>query len=172
AWNGAFKCHRDSSITCDDPEFIILKETKWGVCWQMTLQCRKCKFNTPEYKLYKEVPTKKPGPNAGAPNIGLGIGLQDTPVGNTRARLMLANMDAPPPARSSMQITSSIVSEKVTELNKKDMSAKLQLVGEINKERGNDPTQINIAMDGRYNSTTIVSRKKPGQNASHAIGLA
>ena len=27
-------------------------------------------------------------------------------------------------------------------------------------------------MDGRYNSTTISSREKPGQNASQAIGIA
>ena len=31
---------------------------------------------------------------------------------------------------------------------------------------------MNIAMDGWYNSVTIAIRKKPGQNASQAIGLA
>ena len=41
--------------------------------------------------------------NPGAPNIGLGIGLQDTPLGNKGVRLLMSNMDMPHPARSSMQ---------------------------------------------------------------------
>ncbi len=71
-----------------------------------------------------------------------------------------------------MQRTSNKVARAVTELNTQDMADEVELVKYINRKRGNDPCQMNIAMDGRYNSTTITSRKKPGQNASQAIGLA
>ena len=43
---------------------------------------------------------------------------------------------------------------------------------DINQKREYKPSEINIAVDARYNSMTIVSRKKPGQNASQAIGIA
>ena len=52
------------------------------------------------------------------------------------------------------------------------MDEKVELLKEINTKRGNNPSQINIAMDGRYNSVTIAKRKKPGQNASQAVGVA
>ena len=81
----------------------LVNEEKRGVCWKVTLKCVKCCFQTPEFKLYKEVSTRNPGPNPGAPNIGLGFGLHDTPLGNKGARLLMATMDLTPPARSSMQ---------------------------------------------------------------------
>ena len=43
------------------------------------------------------------------------------------------------------------------------MAEKVELLKEINTKRGNDPSEINIAMDGRYNSVTIASRKKPSR---------
>ena len=46
------------------------------------------------------------------------------------------------------------------------MDEKVELLKEINTKRGNNPSQINIAMDGRYYSVTIAKRKAPGQNAS------
>ncbi len=171
-WNTAFTCHSKASPGCNQPEINILKEVKWGLCWKVTLQCVKCQFTAPEHKLYDEVKTDKPGPNAATTNVGLAVGLQDTPVGNTRARLLMANMDIPPPCRSSMQRTSYRVSRAVTELNNRDMAEKVELLKDINSRRGNKRDEINIAMDGRYNSVTITSRKKPGQNASQAIGLA
>lgn len=153
AWNGVFKCHRES-LQCKEPAFDIAKETKWGMCWKMSFKCVKCDFETQEYKLYQEAENKKPGPNPAAANIGLAIGLQDTPVGNTRARLLMANMNIPPPTKTSMQRLSNIVSDNVTQLNKGDMLAKLKVVREVNENRGNEPNEINMEMDGRYNSKT------------------
>lgn len=52
------------------------------------------------------------------------------------------------------------------------MPGKVKIVKAINKKRRGNPNEMNIAMDGRYNSTTDTSRKKPGQNPAQAIGLA
>ena len=172
SWNTAYRLHRQESSQCDMPHMVIANERKWGVCWRLTLRCVNCEFHTPEFKLYREIISNKPGPNPGAPNIGLGIGLQDTPLGNKGARLLMSNMDMPPPARSSMQRTSKIVSKTVKDLNDRDMAQKVEMLKDINIKRGHEASEINIAMDGRYNSVTIASRKKTGQNASQAIGVA
>ena len=84
----------------------LANEKKWGVCCKITLKCVKCCLRTPEFTFYQDVSTRNPGPNPEAPNIGLGIGLQDTPLGNKGARLLMATMDVSSPARSSMQRTS------------------------------------------------------------------
>ena len=57
-------------------------------------------------------------------------------------------------------------------MNKQDMAEKLQKIKKVNRRWGNPGDVINIAMDGRYNLTTIASRKEPGQNASQPIGIA
>ncbi len=52
------------------------------------------------------------------------------------------------------------------------MVDKLEIVKAANRKRGNPENEINITVDGRYNSQTITSQKKPGLNASQAISLA
>jgi len=54
----------------------------------------------------------------------------------------------------------NIVYKTVTELKEKDMTDKLNIMKDVNIKRVKEAAEINIAMDGRYNSTTIVSRKK------------
>ena len=62
--------------------------------------------------------------------------------------MLLANMDIPPPCRSSMQRTSYMVSKTITDINTKDMASKVELIKEINTKRDNKCDEINIAMDG------------------------
>ena len=124
AWNKAQSIHRVAAPDCDLSHMKIANEKKWGVCWKMTFKCATCNFTSPEFELYKEVPTNRQGPNPAAPNLGLGIGLHDTSLGNRGARRLIANMDVPPPVRSSMK-TSNNVAKAVTELNQRDMSNKV-----------------------------------------------
>lgn len=172
ACNEAFQLHTTGSVDCKQPNFTVAEETKVGLCWKISLKCTNCHFTTSQTKLYEEAASTRPGPRPAATNIGLAVGLQDTPLGNTRCRSLLAAMDVPPPARSSMQITSNRVGKVVTQLNEQDMSDKVDSLKAINRSRGNPEASLNIAVDGRYNSSTISSRRKPGQNASQCIGIA
>ena len=86
---------------CDKPNVKIATEKKWGLGWKFQLRCESCKFTSPEYKLYKEIKTNKPGPNPAAINRSFQARLQDTPMGNPRSRYLLAANDIPPPARSA-----------------------------------------------------------------------
>ncbi|CAC5364776.1 unnamed protein product [Mytilus coruscus] len=52
------------------------------------------------------------------------------------------------------------------------MSEKLEIVKSVNRERGLPENVINVTVDGRYNSQTITSKKKPGLNATQAFTLA
>ena len=45
------------------------------------------------------------------------------------------------------------------DLNEKDIAENVELLKEINMKRGNSTSKINIAMDGRYNSVSIASRR-------------
>lgn len=169
AFNEAFRDHQEASEDCQQPNIIIVAEKKIGLCWQVCLGCTSCNFKTAFKRLYEEAQSPRRGPNPATPNVGLAVGLQDMPLGNTKARYLLTSMDIPPPSRSCMQRTSNRCSQAVKELNDKDMAEKLQMVKE---QHSNPDGSVNIAMDGRYNCTVISSRKKIGQNASQAIGIA
>ena len=171
-WNTAFKEHT-SRAGCDFPHFTVDKEIKKGLGWKQSLRCVNCAYTSPVFKLYTEVQNPGPGAKRAACNVGLQVGLQDSPIGNTKARMLIAATNTPPPARSSMQTLSNSVGEAITDLNNKDMSERRAQCQRVNELRGlprGDP--INISLDVRYNSNTIVSRHKMGQNASQAIGVA
>ena len=108
-WNDIIHRHAHQVNICDRPEFQIANERKWGLAWKQTMMCKNCSFKSPEYKLYDEIKTDKPGPNPAAVNLMFQAGLQDTPMGNTRARYLLTATDIPPPSTSSMQRASNIV---------------------------------------------------------------
>lgn len=171
-WNRVIEEHLKTTVNCEMPHFAINSEHKWGLAWRYSLKCVNCRYVSEVYKLYKEVDSPKPGRNPAAVNLALQVGLQDCPVGNTRARLLFTSVDVPPPCRSTMQRTANTVGSKVTQLNRADMQKKVTLVKEHQRRSGQREDRIDVAVDGRYNSTIIASTKKPGQNASQAIAIA
>jgi hypothetical protein len=126
------------------------------------------------FKLYKELPREgKRGPRGCAPNAGLQIGLQESMIGNTKARVILASTNTPPPGRTPMQRKANKVGDITTKLNQEDLDQRLIMCKETNRLRGlPEDTPINISVDVRYDTNTFSSRRKMGQNATQAIGLA
>ncbi len=170
-WNTAIAEH--SLTACVNPNFTTDRELKWGLGWKQSLKCTHCTYKSALFKLYDEAPQQGRGTRSAACNIGLQVGLQDTSIGNTRARMLIASTNTPPPSLSAMQRLSSRVSTDIVKLNTRDMRAKREQMKETNTLRGLSATSpINISIDVRYNSTTITSRHKMGQNASQAIGVA
>ena len=170
--NSVNRQHREQSPTCKDADFQSCKQKKMGICWTYTLKCLRCQFTSPPFKLYDEIPTEKPGPNPGAPNMALASVLQDCPIGNTKTQEILARLNCPPPSRTSMNRMSNAVGKEAVDLNKRDMAQKVEVVKAVNRSRGNPENEVNITVDGRYNTQTITSRKKPGLNASQALSVA
>ncbi|ESO83740.1 hypothetical protein LOTGIDRAFT_168981 [Lottia gigantea] len=173
-WNIAIQTHADEEAeVCAVPQFKINTEEKWGIGWKYSLKCLNCGYISPVVKLYKEITTGKRGRKAAAVNINLQAGLLDMPLGNSMTRLLLADLDIPPPAESGMSKLSSYVSSKTTDLNNESMRTKVEEVKNVNRRKGaSNPNVINVALDGRYNCLTIGHSKKPRQGASQSIGIA
>ena len=171
-WNTSFREHMERA-ECQTPHLKVFKEVKKGLGWKQSLACVNCTYQSPLYKLYSEVSKTGPGAKAAACNVGLQVGLQDSPIGNTRARMLIAATNTPPPSLSAMQRLSNNVGQATCTLNDSDMRDRKQNTKKINRLRGlkeDDP--INVSVDVRYNSSNITSSQKMGQNASQAIGIA
>lgn len=172
--NSVYLLHSKQVVNCSNLQIEMIKEVKYGFGWKCQWKCSECKFVSPCYNAFEELKTGKPGPNPAVMNRTFQTALQDTPMGNTRARYLFAGgLDVPPPTKRTMQRHANVVSKLIKELNEKDMKEKIQLVKEVNEARGvENPSHITTSTDIRYNSMQIVSTKKPGQNASQAVALA
>ena len=162
---------------CENLQVKIVQEIKYGLAWAFKFQCQNCRFTSAFYKSYQEVSLgnrTKRGKKSAVVNLSLAIGLMDTPIGNAKFRLLLTALDIPPPTKTNMQRHSNTVSEKIKELNQKDMSEKRKLVEahNIHLSKTGNPKEINFSLDGRYNSRGFGSAQKPGQSSSQAYTVA
>lgn len=158
---------------CMTPQFELNKEIKWGLCWRQSLSCKKCNFVSKNFKLYDVVSSTSRGPKQAKPNLGFQIGLQECPMGNTKARVLLTSSNIPPPCASSLHKASKKAAKSTTATVQKDLKKRRSKVKDIYKKRGaSKKAPIPIGVDARYNSVPIASRNKLGQNASQAIAVA
>lgn len=161
-------------IDCMTPQFKIHSETKKGLGWYQTLECKKCNFVSKRYKLYDEVQSNSRGPKQARLNLGFQIGLQECPMGNKKAGVLLASANIPPPSPSSLHKVSKKAAKLTTATAEKGLKKIRTNMKEINKLRGTrKPNVIKaVGADSRYNSTSTTGRRKLGQNASQAVGIA
>ena len=169
-YNTCFKEHALKNKNCKATNLIVASEEKRGLAWKQSLKCVNCSYISRSYKLYQEVKTSSTfGSKAAAPNLGLQVALQDMPIGNTKARLLFAGMNTPPPSRSSMQKLSNKVSASTERMNEMDMNARLQSLREFSSAEGT--SNMNVSIDCRYNANTVFSRGKMGQSASQSLAF-
>lgn len=165
--------HSSESPTCNEPYFEIVDEKQWGLGWCWQLKCSKCKFVSESYKLYKEIDKCTAGRKAGAINYGFQTGVMNTSIGNNDARLILTSAGIPPISTTGMQGIANKVSDKIVDLAEQDTKRVVENLQERNLNLGlNKNHPIKVQMDGTYQSVTIKSRNKMGQNTSQAIGIA
>ena len=172
-WNEAAEQHEKYTGRCYEPQFCIYKEIKKGLCWKQSLKCINCSYTGSLHKLYAEVPSVSRGAKTAAPNLGWQVGLQETTMGNTKARVLLAAANVPPPSKKSMDRSAVKVSTLTSAAIEQDLSKERLKLKETSALRGLEAdAPINVSIDGRYNSTVIAGRYKAGQNASQAISIA
>lgn len=105
-------------------------------------------------------------------NLQLQFGLQDTPIGNERARLLLSYMGMRPGTRNGMQRNTNKAGEITSSVCQEDIREKIQNIKMVNKARGlSENTPIAAEFDVRYGGARMNSSYRPGQGASNAIGL-
>ena len=157
---------------CPNPGVYISKTVKKGLGSRVTIECRNCLMVPSTYKLYTEIERSGRGAKSAAINTALQVGLNESAIGNSKARLILAVANIAPPARSNMQTTSSSVGDKIKVLNDSNMAEIRADLIEINKKRGIVPekcNKINVSVDARYNSIHFGCRGRPGQAATQAV---
>lgn len=174
-WNEARLQHDQYPGRCDNQHLSFCEDSELqkGLCWKETLKCDNCGYIGIRHKLYDEVPSVSRGAKTAAPNLGWQVGLQESSMGNTRSRVVLAAANIPPPSRKAMNRAAAKVCDITSAAIEQELCKERLKLKETNKMRGlAEDAPINISIDGRYNSTVIASRNKAGQNASQAISIA
>ena len=140
---------------------------------KQSLRCLHCEYQSGMYKLYDEVDTGSCGQKPATSNVTLHVGLQDSTVGITKIRNILAATNTPPPSRHGLQRNADRVAAITAQATMDNLKQKREQTKEINIMRGlPENAPINISMDVRYNSTTVKNSYGVGQAASQAIGAA
>ena len=85
------------------------------------------------FKLYHEVPTEKAGQGSAVPNVSLQVGLLESTTGITKAQMIIASLDVPPPCRSSRQRTANKVGNATATMTLADFTKRCDHVKTINK---------------------------------------
>ncbi|RLJ22838.1 hypothetical protein DJ030_00120 [bacterium endosymbiont of Escarpia laminata] len=172
-WNECYTEHA-CKTTCTSPQFQIYHEQQIGLCWKQSLRCTNCDYHSRMYKLYTEVSTGRSGQRAATTNVALHVGLQDSTIGTTKIRHILAAMDTPPPSRTGLERTANKVATVTAQATMDDLHRRRQKTKETNTLRGlPEDAPINISVDVRYNSTNLQNTYScGGQNASQALGTA
>ena len=102
-WNDCFTEHAKNT-TFTSPQLEVHDERQIGLCWKMSLHCLHCEYQSGMYKLYTEVDTGSRGQKPATSNVALHIGLQDSTIGITKMRHILAVTNTPPPNRCGLRI--------------------------------------------------------------------
>ena len=118
--NQVVRGHKAASPDCDG--LLGLDKGGRGLATILRMQCMTCDYGSTKYKLYQEVDTKAPGRKAATSNLGLQIGLSQTPLGNDVMRKILLSTNTPAPSREALQKSSNTIMPLTEALNESDMS--------------------------------------------------
>lgn len=166
------KCYEEHSdkYQCKTPKFDINDEVQWGLCWKISIKCNNCSYISQRYKLYNEAASETRGPKYAMPNLGLQVALQETPISNTHARLILACINTPPPSLSWLQSTANKVGDITVSVGKESLREQCRKLKHVNTLRGSsEKASVGVSLDARYSSNGYGARHKMGQSASQSI---
>lgn len=161
--------HEHSLTTCNSFEFDIVKFKAWGCFCQAQGVCKNCSYTSSHVKLYDEVITHNRGRRAATGNIRLQVLLQDMPIGNVNAQLVVAALGVRPGSISSMQNLAYRTSDAAVAVNEGDMNKWREFIKEVQTNRGvKDPNHISGSYDVRYHGVFKKSNTTPGCGAIQA----
>lgn len=126
------------------------REKQVGIAWEESLHCTKCGYKSALTKLYKSVRTGSRGRPPAEPNLGLQIGLSQTPAGNSDARVLLSSAKIRPPSNKSLQQSANRISDTFVKVNENNMEHIRTEVKRHNEMRGNGDS-IACETDCTYN---------------------
>ena len=114
--------------------------------------CDRCQYVSQRYNLYDEIETGKPGRKSATANVGLNIGLSQTPIGPSNVRKLCLSTNIPAPSRRGLQKCANKVCKTIENVNKSDIKARRKTLRTINLLRGQPETEIAVQSDGMFNN--------------------
>ena len=106
--NQVVRGHKAASPDCDGLlDWDMGAEDRSGLATILRMRWMTCDYGSTKYKLYQIVDTKAPGWKAANSNLGLQIGLSQTPLGNDGIRKILLSTNTPAPSRKALQKSSN-----------------------------------------------------------------
>lgn len=169
--NDAIKEH--STLPCMDMNLDLVEFMPWGHYVKAKVRCTNCGYQSDKHrKLYHEVEKEGPGPKEATGNLRLQYLLQEMPIGNEKARLVLAALGIRAGSLSGMQQNANKVGEATVDLNNEDMARWTEEVKEVLQCRGiDDANIISASFDARYDGASLKSWVTPGPGANAATGV-
>ena len=163
AINDVQKEHSLASPSCRMPWWKIPEENEHirGLGVSARFLCSLCGFLSTRVKLYKEIPSNRPGRRHAVPNMALQVGLHQTSVAGSAVRRMLTAMSTPSPSMKSLQSTTNICGEIMFDSNQRDMQEKRKKVKDVQEYRGLDrDSPIAVEGDRQYNNPLSHGRRR------------
>ena len=152
-WNSVFLEHKTQHPACEGfLEWDMINEEQRGMGWRECAICKKCKYRSRMYSLYKEVTTRVGRRKTCQLNRGLAVGLSQTPIATTSFRKICMSLNIPPPSVRGMQNTANEINEELVAVNNQDMSELHKELKNINFYRGVEENSIDVERDCCYNN--------------------
>ena len=152
-FNEVFREHQQTSPYCEGRlDFDYANEEQRMLCWREKVICDRCQYVSQRYNLYDEIETGKPGRKSATANVGLNIGLSQTPIGPSNVRKLCLSTNIPAPSRRGLQKCANKVCKTIENVNKSDMKARRKTLRTINLLRGQPETEIAVQSDGMFNN--------------------
>ena len=152
-FNEVFREHQQTSPYCEGRlDFDYANEEQRMLCWREKEICDRCQYVSQRYNLYDEIETGKPGRKSATANVGLNIGMSQTPIGPSNVRKLCLTTNIPTPSRRGLQKCANKVCKTIENVNKSDMKARRKTLRTINLLRGQPETEIAVQSDGMLNN--------------------
>ena len=133
--NDVISLHQDCRQGCRGPlQWNLKSKDRCGLNTKMGILCATCGYESGRYTLYGGVETKSPGRKAAVVNLGLQVGLSQTPLGYDGMSKNLLSTNNPP----SLQKTSNTIMDIIESVNEADMSHRCRQLVDVNTLRGSD----------------------------------
>ena len=95
-FNEVFQEHKQRSPDCRGRlDFDYATEQQRSLCWREKVVCDQCPYTSQRYNIYDEIETGKPGRKSATANVGLNIGLSQTPIGPSAVRKLCLSSNIP-----------------------------------------------------------------------------
>ena len=170
-FNSIQRAHKDAG-TCDDMDIDIVDFKPWGHFVSAVGACRNCEYRSERTRLYEEVTPddRKPGRRAAKGNMGMQFTLQDTPIHNTEAQLLVAALGVRPGSLNGMQKLGYTAAGITEQVGKNDIERQRQYIKQLLEARGLDPRFVATAFDVMYHGMYKASHVTPGTGAQQTVG--